>query len=182
MTNAGGDQGHWCTNEWPHTLKKLCAMPTYNLVRLLGHLTYLYTGGIQMLGKTPGASSPHKNMEKKFIPLLCLQHLIFKVQPNVLTLNLLHFYLWGHLKALVYSATENEQAFHQCIFDPCQTICNYYVTYERVPQSTVRCVHQIRCRIFWANVVKCGLINNMNSTVIKLGTGITSVVGKILLS
>ena len=61
-------------------------MSTYNLVWLLGHLTYLYTGRIQMLGKTSGASSPYKNMENKFISLLCLQHLIFKVQPNVLTL------------------------------------------------------------------------------------------------
>jgi len=67
-------------------LEKNCAMPTYNLVRLLSHLTHLYTGRIQMLAKTSGVSSPHKNMEKKFIPLLCLQHLIFKVQPNVLTL------------------------------------------------------------------------------------------------
>jgi len=39
-----------------------------------------------MLGKTSGVSSPHKNMEKKFISLLHLQNLIFKVQPNVLSL------------------------------------------------------------------------------------------------
>ena len=28
--------------QWPHTMKKLCAMPTYNLMQLLGHLTDIY--------------------------------------------------------------------------------------------------------------------------------------------
>jgi len=66
----------------------------------------------------------------------------FQGKAQHVDFNLLHFYLWEHLKALVYSAAiENEQAPHQRIFDPCQTICNCHMTYERVPQSMVRCVH-----------------------------------------
>jgi hypothetical protein len=74
-------------------------MPAYNLVRLLGHLTYLYTGRIQMLGKTPGASSPHKNMEKKVHTTVMFATLNFQGTAQCVDFNLLHFYLWGHLKA-----------------------------------------------------------------------------------
>jgi hypothetical protein len=57
-------------------------------------------------------------------------------------LNPLDFYLWGHLKTLVYSATiESEDALCQCIFDACQTICNHPGTFERVQQSMMRHVH-----------------------------------------
>lgn len=66
----------------------------------------------------------------------------FQGTAQCVDFNLLHFYLRGHLKALVYSAAiGNEEALHQRIFDPCQTISNCHVTYERMPHSKVRCVH-----------------------------------------
>jgi hypothetical protein len=41
-------------------------------------------------------------------------------------LNLLDFYLCGHLKILVCVApVDSEEALHNGIVDACQTICNY---------------------------------------------------------
>jgi hypothetical protein len=45
--------------------------------------------------------------------------------PRSPDLNILDFYLWGHLKTLVYAApVDNEEALHRRIMDACQTIRN----------------------------------------------------------
>jgi hypothetical protein len=147
-------------------------------VQLLGHLTYLYTRRSQMLGKTSGASSPYKNTEKKFIPLLCLQHLIFKVQPNVLTLIFYSFSV-GTLKSpSVLSCNWKWTGTSPKHFRS----LSYHIQLPHdlqkgatVHGQTCPYVHRIKCRTFWENDVKCGLINNMNSTIIKLGTCMANV-------
>jgi hypothetical protein len=46
--------------------------------------------------------------------------------PRSPDLKPLDFYLWDHLKTLVYSgAIKNEGTFHKRIFDGCQTILNF---------------------------------------------------------
>jgi hypothetical protein len=42
------------------------------------------------------------------------------------------FYLWGHLKSLVYAAPVNEEALHHCIVDACQTSHNYPTIFEQI--------------------------------------------------
>jgi hypothetical protein len=54
-------------------------------------------------------------------------------------LNPLHFYLWRHLKTLVYAApVDNEKTLHHHIVDACQTIRNYPGIFERMRRSTMR--------------------------------------------
>ena len=48
----------------------------------------------------------------------------------------LHFYLWGNLKSLVYSAP-----FHQRISDACQTVSTRPGTLEIVRESMMRSFH-----------------------------------------
>jgi hypothetical protein len=60
--------------------------------------------------------------------------------PRSLDLNPLDFYLWGHLKPLVYATpADNEEALH-CIVDACQTIRNYPGIFERMRRSMIRIV------------------------------------------
>jgi hypothetical protein len=44
-----------------------------------------------------------------------------------------------------------------------------------IKNQTCSCVHWFRWRTLWAFVVNCDLINNKNSTVIKLGTSTVNV-------
>jgi hypothetical protein len=54
-------------------------------------------------------------------------------------LNPMDFYLWGHLKALVYSAPVlNVKTLHQRIVNACRTIQNYPRTFERLRHSMIR--------------------------------------------
>jgi len=47
------------------------------------------------------------------------------------------FFLWGHLKPLVYSARiENEGTLFQLVFYACQAICNCPGDFERMPIRT----------------------------------------------
>jgi hypothetical protein len=56
-------------------------------------------------------------------------------------LNPLDFYLWEHLKPLVYAApVDNEEALHHSIVDACQTTYNYPGIFERIWRSMIRCV------------------------------------------
>jgi hypothetical protein len=58
--------------------------------------------------------------------------------PCTPDLNPLDFYLWGHLKSLVYAAPiDNEEALHNGIVDACQTICSYPGIFERMRRSTI---------------------------------------------
>jgi hypothetical protein len=86
---------------------------------------------------------PASKQGKKFISTYICKHLVFKVQsPYSPDLTHLDFYLWGHLKTLVYSGPiENEETLHQHIFYDCQTICNCPRTSERVPMVMIRHVH-----------------------------------------
>jgi hypothetical protein len=53
--------------------------------------------------------------------------------------NPLDFYLWGHVKTLVYASPfDNEETFHYRIVDTCQTIPNYPGILERIWWSMVR--------------------------------------------
>jgi hypothetical protein len=53
--------------------------------------------------------------------------------------HLLDFYLWGHLKTLVYAApVDNEVALHHRIVDACQTIRNYPAIFERMRRPMMR--------------------------------------------
>jgi hypothetical protein len=49
------------------------------------------------------------------------------------------FYLWGHLKSLVFAApVGNGEAFHYRIVYSCQTIRNYPGIFERMRRSMMR--------------------------------------------
>jgi hypothetical protein len=59
--------------------------------------------------------------------------------PRPPDLNPLDFYLWGHLKTLVYAdPVDNEEALHHRIVDVCQTICNYPGIFEQMRRSMMR--------------------------------------------
>jgi hypothetical protein len=59
--------------------------------------------------------------------------------PCSLDLNLLDFYLWGHLKTLVYAVPiDNEEALDHRILDACQTIRNYLGVFKRMRWSMKR--------------------------------------------
>jgi hypothetical protein len=54
-------------------------------------------------------------------------------------LNPLDFYLWGHLKTLVYAApVDNEEALRHSIVDACHTIRNYPGIFELMRRSMMR--------------------------------------------
>jgi hypothetical protein len=54
-------------------------------------------------------------------------------------LNHLDFYLWEHLKTLVYAAPlHNKETLHHRSVDACQTIHNYPVVFEGMPPSIMR--------------------------------------------
>jgi hypothetical protein len=59
--------------------------------------------------------------------------------PRSPDLNPLDFYLWGHLRTLVYAApVDNEEALPHRIVDACQTICNHPDIFEWMRQSMMR--------------------------------------------
>jgi hypothetical protein len=61
--------------------------------------------------------------------------------PRSPDVNPLDFYLWGHLKTLVYAVpVDNEEALHHRILDACRTICNYPGIFERMRRSMMRCI------------------------------------------
>jgi hypothetical protein len=59
--------------------------------------------------------------------------------PRSPDLNPLDFYLWGHLKSLVYATpVDNEEALHHRIVDACQTIRNFPGIFQRMRLSMMR--------------------------------------------
>ena len=57
-------------------------------------------------------------------------------------LNPLDFYLWGHLKQLVYAADiPNVETLHQRVIAACESIRHRLEVFERVRQSMIRRVH-----------------------------------------
>jgi hypothetical protein len=59
--------------------------------------------------------------------------------PRSPDLNHLDFYLWGHLKSLVYATPVNtQQELWQRVWVACDTVKTSPGVFERVRQSTVR--------------------------------------------
>lgn len=57
-------------------------------------------------------------------------------------LNPLDFYLWGHLKQLVYGADiPDQETLHRRVMEACETIRHHPGVFERVRQSMIRRVH-----------------------------------------
>ncbi|KAJ4431746.1 hypothetical protein ANN_20350 [Periplaneta americana] len=57
-------------------------------------------------------------------------------------LNPLDFYLWGHLKQLVYGADiPDQETLHRRVMEACETIRHHPGVFERVRQSIIRRVH-----------------------------------------
>ena len=87
--------------------------------------------------------------------------------PNI---NSPYIYLWKHLKTTAFSALiANYETFHHRIFYAPQTI-----PFATVPgnlkrwKSTWSDMHWFRLRIFWIFVVYYDLINNNNTSFVKL--------------
>jgi hypothetical protein len=56
-------------------------------------------------------------------------------------MNPLEFYLWGHLKTIVYAAPiDKKEALHHCTVDACQVTRNYPGIFEWMQLSMMRCV------------------------------------------
>jgi hypothetical protein len=101
----------------------------------------MITDGVsELLGHILGVSSPHQNRGKNLCQYVSA---VFDVQPpRSPNHSPLDFYLWGNLKARMYSAAiENEEKFDQRIFDACQTIRSRSGTFERMRGSMNRRVH-----------------------------------------
>jgi hypothetical protein len=59
--------------------------------------------------------------------------------PRLPDLNPLDFYLWGHLKSLVYAAPDdNEEALHHRTVDASHTIRNFPDVFEWMRRSMMR--------------------------------------------
>jgi hypothetical protein len=60
-------------------------------------------------------------------------------RPRSPDLNPLDFYLWGHLRPLVYAApVAREEASHHRIVDASHTIRNYSAIFAQMPQFMMR--------------------------------------------
>jgi len=104
--------------------------------------------------------------------------------PRLPDFNPSDFYLLGYLKPLLHSAAiENEQTHRQRIFFySSQIICNRPGTFEKVRQSTKRRVlvcTDLGGGHFEHYFVICDVINDKNSTVIKLGTRTVNVLRQL---
>ena len=86
---------------------------------------------------------PHTKTRKKVYINTCRQKLsLWGTAQQCADLNLLDFYLKGHLKSLAYSAPiKNRETLHQHIYNTCQTIHNCPRTFQNVRQSMTRHVH-----------------------------------------
>ena len=82
---------------------------------------------------------------------------------QLVDLRPLDFYLWGHLKPLLYSSPiENEGTLHQRFSDVCQTNRNRFGAFASVRQSMIRSVRACSdspLRTFWAFVVNRNLMS-----------------------
>jgi hypothetical protein len=76
----------------------------------------------------------------------------------------LDFYLWGHLKTLVYAApVDNKEAIHHLIVDACQTIRNYPGIFEPMWRSVLR-----RALNLMENILSTYYICTLSATTHKL--------------
>jgi hypothetical protein len=100
-------------------------------------------GVSKTLGQISGVGLPHKNMEKKVHAVVCRKHSFLELRPpRSPDLIPFDFYLWGHIKTIVYSAPiEIEETLHQRISDASTTIRERFGTFEIAQQSVIRCIH-----------------------------------------
>lgn len=96
----------------------------------------------QGVSKTLGQTSHRKTGEKVHTDI-CPQTLSCRnTAPTFARPHSFEFYLWGHLKATMYSAPiENEETIHQRIFYASLTTGDRLGNFEIVQQSVTRCVH-----------------------------------------
>ena len=133
----------------------------------------VYTGCIKILYEISVVNSPHQN-NGNVHNNRGLQTLNFRGRaPKCAEHNTWDFYLWGHLKTLLYSTPiSNEDTLHQRIFYACRNIRNRPETSEMLRQSVIRraqCVHWFKYRTFREFIVNCDLLNSNNSSFIELG-------------
>jgi hypothetical protein len=99
----------------------------------------------KILGQISGVSSPHQTKEKSLYKNMSScgtdqQHV--DIKP-------LDFYLWGHLKTLVYSAPiENGETLNQHIFMPVNSQHQYLQKGAAVHDQTCPCMHLFRQKTF----------------------------------
>ena len=136
----------------------------------------------QLLGQISGVSSLHQNKEKSLYQYTSANS--FEVQSNMCWPQCFRFLSGGTLKnpsifSCSWKLRDTSQTYFLCLSEP---FANTHGLWKgaAVCDLTCPCVHWFRWRTFWATVVNCDLINAKNSTVIKLGTCVMSVVNKIL--
>jgi hypothetical protein len=96
----------------------------------------------KVLGQTSGVRSPQQSKEKIHIYMYISTNSFPGTLQRCVDLSPSDFYLWGHLKTLVCSASfENEEMPHHHIFYACPTIHTYPRTFARVQHFMVRHVH-----------------------------------------
>lgn len=125
------------------------------------HVTRAIPGVSTIRVQISEVTSQHKNKEE-----ISHQYIYVDTQFSRKSRTTVDFSLWEKLKTLVYSAPKVNRHFSNA----CQIIHNGSGTYEMARQSTIR-----RWRTFSALFVNCDMINNTNSTVMKLGTCIVNV-------
>jgi hypothetical protein len=115
------------------------------------------------------------NKQKTTVPhIVCSQATVFRgTFPRFPWPHSLQFSSVGHLRTSACSATfDNEETLHQS----CLIYWNLSQNVRKLWKgATVRgltcpCVCWLGWRIFWTFVVKCGLINNINSWALTLST------------
>lgn len=176
MNNAGGDQGQWCTNgltPWknyvPCQLTTWCSF--WATWQIFIHKEYLNAW------TNLRSEFPTKKHRKNVHINVCLQHLVFKVQPNVLT-SVFYIFICGTLRSpgvlSCNSKWTGTSTHFWSLSNHIQLPCDLWKG-GTVHGQMCPYMHWIRCSTFSAFVVKCDLINNTNSTVTKLGTWMRNV-------
>lgn len=143
-------------------------------------MTLLYTLYLKCLVKFQECFFPQK---KENIHInACQQTSGFRdtIQQFV-ALTAVEFYLWRHWKSLLYSAVNRD--FTNTFF---MTVRQFATSPNPLklcdfPWSDLSMSAWFRLRIFLIFIVNCDLINNTNSTVIKLETSISNVLSQLLL-
>jgi hypothetical protein len=102
------------------------------------------------------------------------KHVVFEVHPTrSIDLSLLEFFVWALKSPRVFSSNlkwGDTLPMHFLFLSKyLQPLRSVWKTVTLHHQTCLR-VHSFRWTTFWAFVVNCDLIDNKNSTVIKLGT------------
>jgi hypothetical protein len=144
-------------------LQRMCWNKIYNL-----HATHCYLLHIYMVYSQCSDKFQHQNKDKSPYQHV-FTHLVFKVQsPYSPDLTLSDFYLWRQLKPKRVQV-QNEEILYQHTFmlvRPFATAPPLKGCQKSWSDMTMHAFTHVRD--FWAFTVKCDLMHNKNSTVIKL--------------